>query len=76
MHEVQVNCLDGLSLPRKSVLKLTDRPDMNRDVYRRRKTTQQQQHKKWSFIKGNMFVLLETIILVLIRPTFWEGYVL
>ena len=76
MHEVQVNCLDGLSLPRKSVLKLTDRPDMNRVLYRRRKTTQQQQHKKGSFIKGNMFVPLETIILVLIRPTFWEGYVL
>ena len=29
----------GLSLPRKSVVRLTDRPDMTLDVYRGRKTT-------------------------------------
>ena len=34
MHEVLVNCLGGLSLPRKSVVRLTDRPDMTLDVYR------------------------------------------
>ena len=28
MHEVLVNHLGGLSLPRKSVVRLTDRPDM------------------------------------------------
>ena len=39
MHEVQVNRLGGLSLPRKSVVRLTDRPDMTLDVYRGRKTT-------------------------------------
>ena len=39
MHEVLVNRLGGLSLPRKSVVRLTDRPDMTLDVYRRRKTT-------------------------------------
>ena len=39
MHEVLVNRLGGLSLPRKSVVKLTDRPDMTLDVYRGRKTT-------------------------------------
>ena len=39
MHEVLVNCLGGLSLPRKSVVRLTDRPDMTLDVYRGRKTT-------------------------------------
>ena len=45
MHEVLVNHLGGLSLPRKSVVRLTDRPDMTLDVYRGRKTTiQQQQH--------------------------------
>ena len=45
MHEVLVNCLGGLSLPRKSVVRLTDRPDMTLDVYHGRKTTmQQQQH--------------------------------
>ena len=41
MHEVLVNRLGGLSLPRKSVVRLTDRPDMTLDVYRGRKTTQQ-----------------------------------
>ena len=30
----QVNRLGGLSLPRKSVVRLTDRPDMTLDVYR------------------------------------------
>ena len=34
MHEVLVNRLEGLSLPRKSVARLTDRPDMTFDVYR------------------------------------------
>ena len=43
MHEVLVNRLGGLSLPRKSVVRLTDRPDMTLDVYPGRKTTQQEQ---------------------------------
>ena len=43
MHEVLVNRLGGLSLPRKCVVRLTDRPDMTLDVYRGRKTTMQQQ---------------------------------
>ena len=34
MHEVLVNRLGGLSLPRKSVIRLTDRPNMTLDVYR------------------------------------------
>ena len=42
MHEVLVNRLGGLSLPRKSVVRLIDRPDMTLDVYRGRKTTIQQ----------------------------------
>ena len=42
MHEVLVNRLEGQSLPRKSVVRLTDRPDMTLDVYRGRKTTMQQ----------------------------------
>ena len=33
VHEVLVNRLGGLSLPRKSVVRLTDRPDMTLDVY-------------------------------------------
>ena len=43
VHEVLVNRLGGLSLPRKSVLRLTDCPDMTLDVYRGRKKTIQQQ---------------------------------
>ena len=42
MQEVLVNRLGGLSLPRKSVVRLTDRPDMTLDVNRGRKTTIQQ----------------------------------
>ena len=34
MHEVLINCLGGLSLSRKSVDRLTDRPDVTLDVYR------------------------------------------
>ena len=33
MHEVLVNRFGGLSLPRKSVVRLTDRPDMTLDDY-------------------------------------------
>ena len=42
VYEVLVNRLGGLSLPRKSVVRLTDRPNMTLDVYRGRKTTIQQ----------------------------------
>ena len=47
MHEVLVNRLGGLSLPRKSVVRLTDRPDMTLDVYRGRKTTIQYNVPMW-----------------------------
>ena len=43
VHETLVNRLGGLSLPRKSVVRLTDRPDMTLDVSRGRKTITQQQ---------------------------------
>ena len=45
MHEVLVNRLGGLSLPRKNVVRLTDRPDMTLNVYRGHKTTIQQQQQ-------------------------------
>ena len=45
VHEVLVNRLGGQSLPRKSVDRLTDRTDMILDVYRGRKTTDQQQQQ-------------------------------
>ena len=53
-HEVLVNRLGRLSLPRKSVVRLTDRPDMTLDVNRRRKTTTQQQETQL-FLLGLSF---------------------
>ena len=53
MHEVLVNRLGGLSLPRKSVVRLTDRPDMTLDVYPGRKTTIQ--HYRRTIISGTLF---------------------
>ena len=43
------NGLGDLSLPGKSVVKLTDRPDMTLDVYRGRKTTIQQSSQSWGW---------------------------
>ena len=54
-HEVLVSCLGGLSLPRKSVVRLTDRPDMTLDVYRGRKETIQQQQQ----VKVTVYTLME-----------------
>ena len=38
VHEVLFNTLSSQSLPRKSVVRLSDRPDMTLAVYRGRKT--------------------------------------
>ena len=46
VHEVLVNRLGGLSLHRKSVVRLIDRPDITLDVYCGRKTTMQQQQQQ------------------------------
>ena len=68
MHEVLVNRLGGLSLPRKSVVRLTDRPNMSLDVYRGHKTTLQQQmqqflltllHSEWPKLYGVLAILTE-----------------
>ena len=55
MQEVLVNRLGGLSLPRKSVVRLTDRPDMTLDVYCGRKTTIQHNREKSGNLKINGF---------------------
>ena len=63
MHEVLVNRLGGLSLPRKSVVRLTDRPNMTLDVYHGCKTTiqQQQQHQaNYLKLKDVLFRFPET----------------
>ena len=54
MHEVLVNRLGGLSLPRKSVVSLhvTDCPDMTLDVYRGRKTTTTIPHMEVLILHG------------------------
>ena len=60
MHGVLVNRLGGLRLPRKSVVRLSDRPDMTLDVYRGRKTTiqQQQYNYKTSGLEKKVFTVL------------------
>ena len=60
VHEVLVNRLGGLSLPRKSVVRLTDRPDMTLGVYRGHKTTLQQQYNNHNLIKKKLINLNET----------------
>ena len=45
VHKVMVNPLGGLNLPRKSVVRLSDDPDMTTAVYHGHKTTQQQKIK-------------------------------
>ena len=54
MHELLVNRSGGLNLPRKSMVRLTDRPDMTIDVYCGRKTTTQHQltREKSDFLKS------------------------
>ena len=63
MHEILVNRLGGLSLPRKSVVRLTDRPDMTLDVYCGRKTTIQQQQQQ-SFSQTNTFEVHDSNIMI------------
>ena len=50
VHEVLVNGLGGQSMPRKSVVRLTDRLDMTLDVYHGCKTTTQEQPFLFPFI--------------------------
>ena len=80
MHEVLVNrLLGGLSLPRKSVVRFTDRPNMTLDVYRGRKTTMQQIHsvlaRNCKISKSKNAVLLSKMIFFsskLIIQTYFE----
>ena len=65
MQEVLVNRLGGLSLPRKSVVRLTDRPDMTLDVYHGRKTTIQSKNQRYVFLflSENICYLCETVLM-------------
>ena len=55
VHKVPVNGLGGLSLSRKSVVRLTDRPNMTLEVYRGCKTTTTTRLQQTTFI--NIFSL-------------------
>ena len=69
MHEALVNRLGGLSLPWKSVVRITDHPDMTLDVYRGCKTTiQQQKVKQVVYIILNFRVSRSTCI----RSNFYQ----
>ena len=46
VQEVLVNCVGGPHLPKKSVVRLTDRPDMTIDVYHGHKTRIQPTNQK------------------------------
>ena len=72
MHEVLVNRLGGLSLPRKSVVRLTDRPDMTLYVYRGRKTKIQQQQSQHNVFLCKKYFFL-TRELSLINTCCWGG---
>ena len=67
MHEVLVNRLGGLSLPRKSVVRLTDCPDMTLDVYRGRKTTMQQQQQYCTQLVCSHFLRISRVY-----EPFWD----
>ena len=68
MHKVLVNRLGGLSLTRKSVVRLTDRPDMASAVYRGRKTTKQQKKNKQELL-GEDVVVEEAYVCA----AWWKG---
>ena len=71
MHEVLVNRLGGLSLPRKSVVRLTDRPDMTLDVYRGRKTKKK---KKININLHEFFFAFVDKELIEVGSTFKDKY--
>ena len=65
-------------MPRKSVLRLTDRLDMTLDVYRGRKTTMEQQQQSMcmadSYLKGGKKTEQNAVFIVEF-PTRKNGYV-
>ena len=75
MHEVLVNRLGGPSLPRKSVVRLTDRPDMTLDVYRGRKTTIQQQQQQAQTMLYLTYTVISSVDLAHLEETRAKGRV-
>ena len=61
VHELLVNRLGGLNLPRKCVVRLTDRPDMTLDFYCGRKTAIQQQRPNWLKFGRQFYIILTSL---------------
>ena len=70
VHEVLVNRLGGLSLPRKSVVRLTDRPDMTLDVYRGRKITIRQYNNMYTNLFNHKTSLYKILLFYMYHTTF------
>ena len=64
MHEAPVNRLGGLSLLRKSGVRLTDRPDMTLDVYHGRKTTTELMIGHRMSFYGNIHMIIPKLSLL------------
>ena len=73
MQEVPINRLGGLSLPRKSMVMLTDRPDMTLDVYRGCKTTTQQQQTSYIILVSSALWFLFKVKAIFFQ---WQGHLL
>ena len=59
MHDVLVNGLGGVSLPGKSVARLTDHPNMTIDAYHgRRRTTATTHCRKYNFFPFCTLILI------------------
>ena len=67
VHEVLVNRLGCLSLPRKSVIRLTDRPDMTLDVYRGLKQQYNNNNRTSIYILVKALVVLKFYKVKLLR---------
>ena len=68
-RSILVNRLGGLKLPRKSVVRLTGRPDMTLDVYHERTKTIQQQYNLPFYWSKNCYLFV--YIHVNILPFIW-----
>ena len=69
MHKALIHRLGGLSLPRKGVVRLTNRPTMTNDVYCGRKTMGARRFAPWMFRTGfSLTPYLESF-----APTFGLG---
>ena len=66
MHEVLVGCLGGLSLPRKNVVWVTDRPNMTSDVYCGRKTTTTKKISVGFSVSPHVCFILDLILISMI----------